>query len=228
MTAPGPAAPPPPVPPTPALPRSLRLGDLLVGAGALVVFGFSFAPFIEYDEQTAVLLFGLVDISFWFSAWSLQTFLVPVTTFVIVAVLLAAGSAAVRFGLRRDPDLLGFRLRQLEVGLALFAAVVLLGMVASDKHAVVGARRLADADPNFNSAEVALDTGWGAVLMLIGAIVALVGALLNHFEVGPAIAVGGSEPPVPPPPPGAAWQARPVVPPPPPPGPPPAPGSGPG
>jgi hypothetical protein len=76
------------------------------------------------------------------------------------------------------------------VGLALFGSVVLLGMVASDKHAVVGAGRLAEADPTFRPEEVAMSTGWGGVLMLIGALIALAGALLNHLSIGPTVAVG--------------------------------------
>jgi len=194
MTYPGPPAGFPPEPPAaPTEPRTLRLGDLLVGFGALVVFGFSFAPFIEYGERAA-FLFGVLDVPLWFNAWSLQTFMVPLTTFVILAALLSIAAAAVRFGLRRDPELVGFRLRQLEVGLALFAFVVLLGMVASDKHAIVGARRIADADPTFGAEEVAVNTGWGAVLMLLGAMVVLAGALLNHFGVGPVIPVAATAP----------------------------------
>jgi hypothetical protein len=167
----------------------LRPGDLLVLFGGLLVLGFSFAPFVEYHDQAA-LLFGLLDVPLWFSAWSLQTFMVPLTTFVVVAALLGIAAVAVRFALRRDPELLGFRLRQLEVGLALFGSVVLLGMVASDKHAVVGARRLAEVDPTFRPEEVAMSTGWGAVLMLVGALLALAGALLNHLGIGPTMVVG--------------------------------------
>lgn len=204
--------------------RTLRPGDLLVGAGALLVFGFSFAPFIEYDGQAAVL-FQVLDVSLSFNAWSLQTFMVPLTTFVVLAALLSIAATATRFGLRRDPELLGFRLRQLEVGLGLFGFAVLLGMVASDKHAIVGARRFAVADPTFQLEEVALSTGWGAVVMLVGATVLLAGALLNHFGVGPAIPVGGAGDPEPWPgePPAAAGWPPPAPPPPAQPQPPPPP-----
>lgn len=172
------------------------------------MFGFSFAPFVEYASQAA-LLFASLDRP-WFSAWSLQTFMVPLTTFVVGAALLGVGLAAVRFGLRRDPELLGFRLRQLEVGLFLFGSVVLLGMVASDKHAIVGGRELADADPALQASDIAMDTGWGAVLMLVGALVALAGALLNHLQVGPAILVTGGT--AEPPPDGGGWLGPPVGP----------------
>ena len=197
----------------PGAARTLRLGDLLVGLGGMLVVGFSFAPFVEYGEPAA-LLFGLLDVSLSFNAWSVQTFMVPLTSFVVLAALLGMAAAAVRFGLRRDPDLLGFRLRQLEVGLALFGFAVLLGMVASDKHAVFGARRLAEADPSFRAEEVALDTGWGAVVMLIGATLALAGTLLNHLGVGPAFPVGSPpEPPARPGPPPGPWQTGPPTPP---------------
>jgi hypothetical protein len=203
--------PPPPVPASPSPPRDLRLGDLLVVVGALTVFAFSFAPFVEYGQRAQQELFALVDVSPQFNAWSLQTFMVPLTTFVVVAALLGIVAVAARFALRRDPNLLGFRLRQLEVGLALFGFAVLLGMVASDKYAVIGARRLADADPAFRLEDVALDTGWGAVLMLIGTVVALVGALLNHFSVGPTFSVGAGA--TPPPPAGyGPWQDAPTQP----------------
>lgn len=201
-------------PPPPAPPRGVRLGDLLVLGGALIVFGFSFAPFVQYSDQTRLFLFGLTNVSTSFNAWSLQTFMVPLTTFVIVAALLGIAAAATRFALRRDPPLLGFRLRQLEVGLAMFGFVVLLGMVTSDKHVVVGARRLAEADPDFNAQEVALDTGWGAVLMLVGASIALVGAVLNHVAIGPTITLGTGPAPVPPPVQHGGWQGAPPPPPP--------------
>lgn len=212
-------------PPPP--PRSLRFGDLFIGVGALVVFGFSFAPFVQYSDRTQDgLIFELGGVNPRFNAWSLETFIVPLTTFVIFAALLGVAAVAARFGLRSDPNLLGFRLRQLEVGMALFSFLVLLGMVASRKHAVIGARRLAEVDPDMNLRTAALPTGWGAVLMVIGATIVLAGTLLNHFDVGPAIAIGGvAAAPVPPgyggwpggpaapgqPP--AGWQPAPPVPP---------------
>lgn len=188
MTPAGPGAAPPPA--AAPVPRQLFPGDLLVGFGGLVVFGFSFAPFVGYGEPAAAA-FGLLGVPLSFNAWSLQTFMVPLTTFVVLAALLGIAAAASRFGLRRDPELLGFRLRQVEVGLALFGFVVLLGLVTSDKHVIFGARQLAEVDPSFQAQEVAMSTGWGAVAMLVGAAVALAGALFNHFGLGPAIAVPG-------------------------------------
>lgn len=209
-----------PVPPAASPPREARLGDLLVLLGGLMVFFFSFAPFVQYSGEMRA---GLASdgISSRFNAWSLEIFMVPLTTFVVVAALLGIAAAATRFGLRRDPSALGFRLRQVEVGLALFVFTVLLGMIASDKHAFFGARRLADpdSDPLF-LIQSRMAVGWGAVLMLIGAIIALAGAVLNHFSFGPRFLVGGSTPhPAPPPhtyPPPQTTPPPPGAPPPPP------------
>jgi hypothetical protein len=209
----------PSVPPPASPPREVRLGDLLVLLGALMVFFFSFAPFVQYSDDLQEGLAG-DGISSNFNAWSLETFMVPLTSFVVVAALLAIAAVVARFGLRRDPSALGFRLGQIEVGLALFVFVVLLGMIASDKHAFFGARRLSESedDPLFLS-QFRMAVGWGAVLMLIGAIIALAGAVLNHLAIGPRFAVGSASPPPPPPPAAGPWQ----TPPPPPTAPPPPP-----
>jgi hypothetical protein len=165
-------------------PSELRLGDVLVALGALMVFFFSFAPFVEYGGE-----FGDVvappGFSGEFSAWSMETFMVPLTTFVVVAAVLSIAAAATRFVLRRDPSALGFRLRQVEVGLALFTFFVLLGMIASSKPIFFGARRF--DDPILTESTLAV--AWGAVLMLIGATLVLAGAALNHFGLGPSFAI---------------------------------------
>jgi hypothetical protein len=211
----------PPAPHSASPPREVRLGDLLVLLGALMVFFFSFAPFVQYSGAMSDGL-AADNISSRFNAWSLEIFMVPLTTFVVVAALLGIAAVVARFVLRRDLSALGFRLRQVEVGLALFVFVVLLGMIASDKHAFFGARRLADpdSDPLF-LIQSRMAVGWGAVLMLIGAIIALAGAVLNHFSFGPTFAVGAAATPASPPP-GAPWQAPPMPPGSPQPGPPPA------
>lgn len=186
-------------PPAPSPAREARLGDLLVALGALMVFAFSFAPFVQYGGE-----FGEVvappGFSGRFNAWSLEAFMVPLTTFVVVAALLTIAAVATRFALRRDPSALGFRLRQVEVGLALFVFFVLLGMIASNKPVFFGARRF--DDPVLTESTLAV--GWGAVLMLVGAMIAVAGAVLNHFAFGPAFTVGASSP-APPPPPSSRW-----------------------
>jgi hypothetical protein len=193
MTDPNPALASPP-----RLPMTVLLGDPALALGALMIFGFSFAPFVRYSDQAEEsLIITLLQVKPWFNAWSLETFMAPLTAFVVLAALLGITAVAVRLLLRREPALLGFRLRQVEVGLALFTFVVLLGMLTSAKHALFGARRMAEVDPTFEASAVALDTSWGGVLMLVGATLALIGAALNHFSIGPVIRLGGS-PPAPP------------------------------
>jgi hypothetical protein len=181
--------------------REARLGDLLVVLGALMVFIFSFAPFVEYGGE-----FGDVvappGFSGTFNAWSMETFMVPLTTFVVVASLLSIAAVAVRLVQRRDPSALGFRLRQVEVGLAMFVFFVLLGMITSSKPIFFGARRF--DDPILTESTLAV--AWGAVLMLIGAILVVAGAVLNHFGLGGSFAIGGtSRTGEPPPPPPSGW-----------------------
>jgi hypothetical protein len=181
--------------------REARLGDVLVALGALLVFFFSFAPFVEYGGE-----FGSVvappGSSGQFSAWSMETFMVPLTTFVVVAALLSLAAAVTRFVLRRDPRALGFRLQQVEVGLALFIFFVLLGMIASSKPIFFGARQF--DDPVLTESTLAV--AWGAVLMLIGATLAVAGAVLNHLGVGPSFRMAApSRSPAPPPPPPSGW-----------------------
>jgi hypothetical protein len=183
----------PPVPP-----RAVPLGDLLAAGGALLVFAFSFAPFVQYGGEMRQGA-EIDGVSPRFNAWSTEIFMVPLTTFVVVAAMLVMAAVGVRFGLRRELSALGFRMRQIEVGLALFMFVVLLGMVASDKHAFFGARRFSDSDPLLLT-QYRMDVGWGAVLMLVGAMIALAGTVLAHFSIGPNIAMGGRPAPPPPPP----------------------------
>jgi hypothetical protein len=187
-------------------PREARIGDALVVLGALMVFLFSFAPFVQYGGEFGALL-AQPGFSSRFNAWSLEAFMVPLTTFVVVAALLGIAAVGIRFALRRDPSALGFRLRQVEVGLALFVFFVLLGMIASNKPIFFGARQ--SNDPVLTESTMAV--GWGAVLMLIGAMLVVAGAVLNHFAFGPVFPVGPSAapppPPPPPPPPSSGWPA---------------------
>jgi hypothetical protein len=206
----------PPVPPASSSPRAVPLGDLLAAGGALLVFAFSFAPFVRYGGEMSQGA-EIDGVSPRFNAWSTEIFMVPLTTFIVVAAMLVMAAVGVRFGLRRELSALGFRMRQIEVGLTLFMFVVLLGMIASDKHAFFGARRFSDSDP-FLLTQSQMDVGWGAVLMLIGAMIALAGTLLAHFSIGPVIPVGAkpAPPPPPPPPPGTGygqWQSPPQEPP---------------
>lgn len=191
-------------------PRQPRLGDLLVALGALMVFFFSFAPFVEYGGEFGDVV-APAGFSGRFSAWSMETFMVPLTTFVVVGALLSIAAVTTRFVLRRDPSALGFRLRQVEVGLALFVFFVLLGMITSSKPIFFGARRF--DDPVLTESTLAV--AWGAVLMLIGAMLVVAGAVLNHFGLGPSFATKPlARPATPPPPPPSGWPGTGSAPPP--------------
>jgi hypothetical protein len=165
--------------PYPPSAKNLRLGDALAAGGSILVFAFSFAPFITI---TIPGLLGGGRLEGWQNAWATETFMAPLTWFVILAGLLLIAAVAVRYLTGRNPDLLGFRLTQLELGLALFMLVVLFGMVTSEKHIIFGADARVQGEGG-----ASLGIGWGAILMLIGALVAAVGALLTHLSVGPVV-----------------------------------------
>jgi hypothetical protein len=171
--------------------RALRLGDLLALGGALVVFVFSFAPFVTVTIPAA-LTGGAVTA--WQNAWATEVFMAPLTWFVILAGLLLIAAATVRYMTGRNSELVGFRLTQLELGLALFMLVVLFSMVTSEKHVIFGARAR-----QFGEGGAALDLGWGAILMLVGALAAAAGAVLTHLAVGPVVFPRPAGPPQPPP-----------------------------
>jgi hypothetical protein len=159
--------------------KILRLGDALALGGSLVVFVFSFAPFITINIPS--FLDGRV-LDDWQNAWATETFMAPLTWFVVLAGLLQIAAVAVRYLNGRNPELLGFRLTQLELGLSLFMLVVLFSMVTSEKHVINGAAARVHGE-----GQASLDIGWGAILMLIGALAATVGAVLTHLSIGPAI-----------------------------------------
>lgn len=169
--------------------RALRLGDLLAIGGASVVFVFSFAPFVTVTIPAAFT--GAVTA--WQNAWATEVFMAPLTWFVILAGLLLIAAGTVRYLTGRNPELVGFRLTQLELGLALFMLVVLFSMVTSEKHVIFGARARQFGE------SATLDLGWGAIMMLVGALAAAVGAALTHLAVGPVIFPRPAGPPQPPP-----------------------------
>jgi hypothetical protein len=165
--------------PYPAPAKTLRLGDALELGGSLVVFAFSFAPFVKIAIPGLLGGSGLDDSQ---NAWATETFMAPLTWFVVLAGLLQIAAVALRFLSGRSPELLGFRLPQLELGLGLFMLVVLFSMVTSEKHVIFGAGARVQGEGGAD-----LNTGWGAILMLVGALAAAVGAVLTHLSVGPTI-----------------------------------------
>lgn len=184
-----------PVSAAPAAPRgsrTLTLGDLLAGVGGLVIFFFSFAPFVSYDEDFIRLLKEDAPRDFpeWFSAWSVQTFMGPLSWWPVLAGLLLIALTALRFALPRDFELVGMRFNHLQVGLSLFAFFVLFGYAVSGKYAFFAeeiTNEVADGMRRIASVDVELSFGWGGYLMLVGSIVAVTGAVLNQLGVGPTL-----------------------------------------
>jgi hypothetical protein len=165
--------------PYPAPAKTLRLGDALELGGSLVVFAFSFAPFVTISIPGFLGNRGLENSQ---NAWATETFMAPLTWFVVLAGLLQIAAVALRYLGGRSPEPLGFRLPQLEVGLGLFMLVVLFSMVTSEKHVIFSAGARVQGEGGAD-----LSVGWGAVLMLVGALAAAVGAVLTHLSVGPVV-----------------------------------------
>jgi uncharacterized integral membrane protein len=157
---------------------------VLVAAGGTVIFLFSFAPFVAYDDALVRSAQGDdAGFSGRFSAWSAETFMAPLTWFVIVAGLLLVALAAVRVVRGGDPVRLRVSASQAQLGLGLFVFFVLLGYALAAKDMMFG---IDDVNADVRAVlDFPLTFGWGGVLMLVGAVLALGGALLNHFGVNP-------------------------------------------
>lgn len=188
MTAPMPESaplldpPPPPVyaPPTTATPppgarghavaQVPPIGDLMVMFGGLMVIGFSFAPFVSYAGRSDRLIEGVTVNR---SAWECSAFLAPLTYFVILAglFLVALGLSHLLSGERR---ILGFRTSQLQILVAAYAASILVGYALTEKSFPVNVSFL-DAQLEIGNGEFA----WGGVLMLVGSLLAVVGAVVT-------------------------------------------------
>ena len=89
-----------------------------------------------------------------------------------------------RLATGRDPEILGFRAGQLQVGLALLATVVLLGYALSQKQSAFGVEQLMTTS---RTDEVRPMFAWGGYLMVMGSFVCSAGAVLNHFNIGPTV-----------------------------------------
>jgi hypothetical protein len=166
--------------------RRLRLGDLLAVVGGLAVVLCSFAPFVRYSS-TFVEQAQSEDKRFTgeYTAWSGQMFMAPLTWFVVIAGLLVVVLAVARARTGRDPLVLGARASVVQVGLALFAVFVLIGYALSHKQTLFGLDALAAGDNGIVLFAERPALSWGGWLMLLGALVATVGAVLNHFNAGP-------------------------------------------
>jgi hypothetical protein len=105
---------------------------------------------------------------------------------VVFAGLLLVAAAVARFVTGRDLTLSGFTATQLEVGFGLFAFLVLLGYVLAEKQYVFGQ----ELSPSFLHVSIEPHFAWGGVAMLVGSIIALIGALLNHIGISFAVTLG--------------------------------------
>jgi hypothetical protein len=131
----------------------IRIADALIAGGALIMFLFSFAPFVSEDTG-----FGTYHKNAW-------TFLTPVVLFVVFAAILLLASAFLDTFWHRDRQLVGLHRHHVQVGLALYALVTVLGFALSGAGA---------DNPGL---------GWGGIFMLLGALIAAAGAVLNHFSL---------------------------------------------
>jgi hypothetical protein len=141
--------------PSARAPFTLTLGDALLGGGGALIFLFSFAPFISGGRLK-------------YSAWATQFFMAPLTWWAIFAGMIMVALALTRNVWPPQREFYGFKPSHVEVGVSLFAFLVLIGYALSDKTEF-------------------FDFGWGGVIMTLGSVVAVVGALMNHLGIGPTL-----------------------------------------
>jgi len=161
---------------TGALAPGLRIpiSDALVMAGGVMILGFSFGPFVAYPATRNTA-------SAEFSAWEWTPFLAPLTWFVVFGGLLLLALGLGR-ALNGDRTLLSFRISQLQLVVGAYAASVLIGYALAEKSAqTTTSAEFWGAKIQTGVTQVG-EFGWGGVLMLIGALMALVGALLNLLQ----------------------------------------------
>lgn len=164
------ATPPPPeMPSAQASPQLPPLGDLMVMLGGLMILGFSFGPFVSYATASRTFQAGSVNRS----AWEWSAFMAPLTWFVILGglFLLALGLSHALSGERK---LFTFKISQLQLVVAAYTTSILIGYALADKSLSVNVNLL-DAQLVVGNGEYA----WGGVLMLVGSLVALVGAVFT-------------------------------------------------
>lgn len=171
-----------------ALDLKVTLGNALTGGGGLLIFLFSFAPFVRYDNpQLLARIAKRDDLPEWFSAWSRETLLAPLSWWAVFAGLCLVGIVGLRLkGTPADREVAGFRLGQIEVMLSLFAGLILLGYALAAKSVVFGTGLL-EADGLGKFLDVEMSFGWGGYFMTMGALAAVAGAFLDHRGVGPTV-----------------------------------------
>jgi hypothetical protein len=190
--------------------RRILIGDALTAFGGLLVFAFSFAPFVAYSDDSTVRELARENLPTWFSAWATETFMAPLTWFVVLGGLISISLAAARMAIPREREVAGFRTGHLQIGVSLFVFLVLFGYATSAKSVMFG-HDLGVRITSLGSSEgLDMSFGWGGYLMLLGSLVAAVGAVLSHLEIGPTVY---PQPPRPVPPAPAGYPQQPGYPP---------------
>jgi hypothetical protein len=187
-------------PKKPLLP--VNLGDALTAFGGLLIFFFSFAPFVTYADSDLSNDLARSNLPTWFSAWSPETFMAPLTWFVALGGLIVAAVAAARLAVPRDREYAGFRTGHVQIGLGLFLFVTLFGYATSAKSAIFGHDFAVQFTGVTQTGSLAMHFGWGGYVMLLGGLAAAVGAVLSHLEIGPIVYPQPPKPPAAYPPPG--------------------------
>jgi hypothetical protein len=140
----------------------IRLADLIVAAGALIIVLFSWAPVVGFSDSVDN---GEIGRSLW-------TWLSPLGLFVLVAALGLIATAAVDTWWHRDKPMVGLHRHHVQVGVAVFALLVVFGMCFADPYDVSGLR----------GSSIGFGVSYGGIIQLLGALVAAVGAVLNFFN----------------------------------------------
>lgn len=168
----GAGAPPPPPPqqgaPPPAAPRAPRQspsvppGEIVVIASGVLMLIFSFLTWYEIEESS------FFEGQSW-SAWSNAFNLFPLATLIaVIGAVLAAATAAARFGGVALPDrLAGFSWSQLRLAAGVLGTLTLLAYYL---------RSFGD--------DGSIDKGIGMLVTLLASVGLLVGAVLTHRETG--------------------------------------------
>ncbi|MGH3546272.1 MAG: hypothetical protein ACRDPW_10165 [Mycobacteriales bacterium] len=167
----------------PPAPR-FRVGDALSVVGGIFVFLFSFLPFVSYNGSLRDPI-ERSGFDTWFNAWEAQTFMAPLTWFVVVAALASGGLSIATYLLRRQVTVLSFTTVQLQVMTSAFSFLTLLGYAVSAKSVVFGSSYAQYLGGG--SFADGIDFAVGGYLMTSFALLCGVGAVMNLYNVGPAL-----------------------------------------
>jgi hypothetical protein len=146
---------------------------------------FSFGPLVRYDNVGAVQRLAGKKIPLTFSAWSAETSLAPLTWLAALAALALVGLVVLKMMTSDEQEFLGFQAGQVRVGLSVFSFLIFAGYALSEKNLVFGSALNDAVAARFAAGDVSL--AWGGHMMVIGSLVAVVGAFLDHLGVGPTV-----------------------------------------